>query len=306
VDDLVELFETPSAKEMYMIAGWRQWADAGSVSSGLPQYLIKQTKARKIAAIKPADFYLFQIPGAHHLLRPEVKLEQGYRVELRESKNEIFYADGEDKDLLIFLGDEPHLNADRYAEAFFHAVEALGVKRVVAVGGVYGAMPHDKDRDVSCVYSLRGMKDELGRYAVRFSDYEGGSTIGTYLVDKAESRGIELLVFYAFVPSYDFGQLSNLVQGIRVENDYKAWYDLMRRLNHMFGLKMDLSDLERRSDELGAAMEVKIDELAQEMPQLDVRAYMEQLTTDFTERPFMPLGDVWERALDDLFDDTED
>jgi hypothetical protein len=150
------------------------------------------------------------------------------------------------------------------------------------------------------------MKDELGRYAVRFSDYEGGSTIGTYLVDKAESRGIELLVFYAFVPSYDFGQLSNLVQGIRVENDYKAWYDLMRRLNHMFGLKMDLSDLERRSDELGAAMEVKIDELAQEMPQLDVRAYMEQLTTDFTERPFMPLGDVWERALDDLFDDTED
>jgi proteasome assembly chaperone (PAC2) family protein len=306
VDDLVELWETPSAKEVYMIAGWRQWADAGSVSSGLPQYLIQRTKAKKIAAIKPADFYLFQIPGTHHLLRPEIKLEQGYRVALRESKNEIFYTGDKDKGLLIFLGDEPHLNADRYAEAFFYTVKALGVKRVAAVGGVYGAMPYDKDREVSCVYSLRSMKDELGHYAVRFSDYEGGSTIGTYLADKAEPRGIELLAFYAFVPSYDFGQLSNLVQGMRVENDYKAWYDLMRRFNHMFNLKVDLSDLERRGDELVAAMDDKVDELAQEMPQLNVREYIERLATDFTERPFMPLGDVWKRALDDLFDDTED
>ena len=56
--------------------------------------------------------------------------------------------------LVIFLGEEPHLNVFRYAELFFDAVETLGVKRVIGLGGVYGALPFDKDRDISCVYSL--------------------------------------------------------------------------------------------------------------------------------------------------------
>lgn len=306
MDDLVELWEKPVAEEKYMIAGWHQWADAGSISSGLPQYLIDQTGAKKIGQIKPDGFYLFQIPGTHHFLRPEIKLEEGYRKELRASKNEIFYAGDEKKGLFIFLGEEPHLNAERYAEAFLNVVEDLGISRVVAVGGVYGAMPYDKDREVSCIYSLRGMKDELAEYAVRFSNYEGGATIGSYLVDQAEPREVEFLVFYAFVPAYDLSQLSTLLQGMRIENDYKAWYDLMRRFNHMFKLGLDLSDLEQQSEKLLASMDAKIDQLDAKMPKLQVREYVEKLTKDFTEMAFMPLDDVWERELGDLFEDMED
>ncbi len=303
MDDLVELWENPVAKEKYMIAGWHQWADAGAISSGLPQYLIDQTGARKIGEIKPDGFYLFQIPGTHHLLRPEIKLDEGYRKELTPRRNELFYAGDEKKGLLILLGEEPHLNVERYAEAFFDAVQALEVRRVAAVGGVYGAMPYDKDREVSCVYSLRGMKDELAKYAVKFSDYEGGATIGTYLIDRAEARGVEFIDFYAFVPAYDFEQLSTLLQGIRIETDFKAWYDLMRRFNHMFDLGIDLSDLERQSDELLSSMDSKIEELEGKMPQLKVREYLEELARNFKEVPFMPLDDVWERELGDLFKD---
>jgi predicted ATP-grasp superfamily ATP-dependent carboligase len=207
---------------------------------------------------------------------------------------------------VIFLGDEPHLNADRYAEAFFNAVEALSVKRVAAVGGVYGPMPYNKDRNISSVYSLRFMKEELAKYAVKFSNYEGGTTIGTYLIDKAEQREIEFLTFYAFVPAYDFGQLpTSLQQGIRIETDFKAWYDLMRRLNHMFNLGIDLSDLQRESDELLSSMEIKVDELAGKIPQVNIKEYIDQLTEDFTEMTFMPLDDVWERELGDLFDNED-
>ena len=39
---------------------------------------------------------------------------------------------------------------------------------------------------------------------------------------------------------------------------------------------------------------------------LVTREYMEKLTREFTERPFMPLGDVWQRGLRDLFDDVEE
>jgi proteasome assembly chaperone (PAC2) family protein len=305
MEEMIRIWERPKAEEIYMIAGWHQWADAGSISSGLPEYLIELTDAWKIGEIGDDGFYLFQIPGTHHFLRPEIKLNEGYREELRVRKNELFYTENADKGLVIFLGEEPHLNADRYADAFLTTVQELNVLRVGAVGGVYGSMPYDKDREVSCVYSLPGMKDELGKYAVRFSNYEGGSTIGTYILDKAESRQIEFLTFYSIVPAYDFSELTDSVQGMRVENDYKAWYDLLRRFNHMFGLQIDLADLEKKSDDLLRSITTKISEIDRQLPELNVQEYMERLSEEFNERPFEPLSDVWERGLRDLFGDED-
>jgi hypothetical protein len=46
----------------------------------------------------------------------------------------------------------------------------------------------------------------LENYAVRFSDYEGGATIDTYLAHRAAKRDMELIVFHALVPSYDLSQ----------------------------------------------------------------------------------------------------
>jgi len=302
MNERIELWERPAAVK-YMVAGWHQWADAGAVSSGLSRYLIEQTQATKIGAIKPGGFYLFQVPGTHDLFRPVVKLNEGYREEYQQRRNEFFYSGDDIRGFLIFLGEEPHQNEEQYAEAFFDVVEELDVKRVAAVAGVYGPVPYDKDRDISCVYSLPGMKDELSRYAVRFSNYEGGATISTYLADRAELRGIEFLAFYAFVPSYDFSRPSMVVHPIAIEEDFKAWYDLMRRLNHMFHLDVDLSDLERRSGELIAAWDSKINRMTKAMPELGVRGYMEKVNEDFTEVTFEPLSDVWEEALRDLFED---
>jgi hypothetical protein len=124
-------------------------------------------------------------------------------------------------------------------------------------------------------------------------------------VDRAEGREIEFIDFYAFVPAYDFSEIANHLQGVRIESDFKAWYDLMRRFNHMFDLGIDLTDLEQQSDELSLSLDAKIGELEKRMPQLNVREYLEQLASEFTEMPFMPLDDVWERELGDLFKDMD-
>ena len=89
---------------------------------------------------------------------------------------------------------------------------------------------------------------------------------------------------------------------LAMENDFKAWLDLMRRLDHMFSLEMDLSDLERQSGQLASAWESKIAEW-ERIPSLRVRAYMEEVNAKYTERPFLPLSDAWEDALGDLFED---
>ena len=303
MDSLVTLWEKPKAKEIYMIAGWNQWADAGSISSGLPLYLIHKLNARKIGELADDGFYLFQLPGAHHFLRPEIHLKEGYRQALDKPKNEFYYIENNDKGLVIFLGEEPHLKVDRYVSALLDAVQELNIKRVAAVGGVYGAMPYDKDRQISCVYSIPAMKEELSRFAVRFSNYEGGTTIGTYIVDAAERIKQEFFVFYAFVPAYNFSELTNLVQAISIEHDFKAWYDLMRRFNHMFDMDIDLDELEHQSYELVLTMDAKIDEVEEQLPQLDIKEYMAQVTEEFEEKPFVALSDVWGKALGHIVDD---
>lgn len=305
MDELIELMEKPVAEEIYMLAGWRQWADGGNTSSALPHYLIEHTHARRIGRIKPYGFYLYQVPGTQHLFRPEIKLEDGYPKELRLHKNDIYYMGDEHKGLVIFVGDEPHMNAERYAETFFQVVKALNVKRVVGVGGVLASVPYDKDRQVSCTYSLRSMKSELSNYAVRFSNYEGGVSIGSYLAAFAKQLGIEYVGLYAFVPTYDFSELSARLQPITVENDFKAWYDIMRRINHMLGLRLDLSELEVQNQKLARSLDAKFEELAKKHPNADVKAYLKKLSEDFNEMSFLPLDDVWERELGDILKGME-
>ena len=71
----------------------------------------------------------------------------------------------------------------------------------------------------------------------------------------------------------------------------------------MFDLDIDLSDLERQSDQLVSECDVKIEQVARTMPQLEVRNYMEKVNNDFSEMSFEPLSDIWEEALGHLFDD---
>lgn len=299
---LIELWEKP-APGKYMIAGWHQWADAGEVSSGLPEYLVDHTRAKKIGEIKPDSFYLFQIPGTHHLLRPVIKLDRGHRQALERRKNQIFYSPGDERSFFLFLGEEPHQNEEQYAQAFFDVAAALGVERIAAVAGVYGPVPYDRDRNISCVYSLPEMKDELTKYSVRFSDYEGGATISMYLADRAEARGIAFFRLCAFVPSYDFARPAPLVPTVAIERDFKAWYDVMIRLKHMFDLDVDLSDLEERSDDLVSAWDAKIDQMIKTTPQLAIKEYLTKIKSEFTEMSFEPLSNVWKEALGNILDD---
>lgn len=308
MSDAVEILERPEAEEMYLIVGWRQWADAGSTSSGLPEYLIEQTGARKIGSIRSDGFYLFQIPGTHDLVRPVVKFEQGYPEKLDTQHNDLYYAEYKQHGLLIFLGDEPQMDIERYAQSLLDIVKSLGVKRIIGLGGVYGELPYNKERMISSIYSMPEMKEELQNIAVNLSDYHGGASVGSYICRRSGEQSIEYVSFYAFVPAYDFSNVSQVANSIRIENDYMAWMGIMQRINHMIHLEFDLSDLEAKSKELIELFDSRIEELDEESPQLGVRDYINRLSEEFVPIPFSPLDDVWEEELRRLFgqSDAED
>ncbi len=304
----LHLSEQPSADEIYMLAGWRQWADAGAASSGPIKWLIQHLDARKIGEICPDGFFLFQTPVSQSLFRPVIKLEDGCRRELLKPRSEIFYWSNVHKGLVLFLGDEPHLAVDYYAKAFFDIAHRLHVKRIVALGGVYDTVPYDKDRAIFGSYSLPPLKAELDKYAVHPFNYEGGATIGAYLGDQAESLGVEYLYWQALVPVYPLSQLHSSLDDVAVQTDVKAWFDILLRLNYMFGLDIDLSELETGGATLTHALRTHIEAIdarSTHMPILPSE-YIARLTAKFAETPFNPQGgDIWEDALSDIFKGTD-
>jgi hypothetical protein len=96
------------------------------------------------------------------------------------------------------------------------------------------------------------MKEELSRYAVTLSDYEGGASIGSYICKRAGEQGMEYASFYAFVPTYDFSSTEPNGSSVRVENDFMAWLGVLRRTSHMLKLELDLTD--RKSSKAGRTM----------------------------------------------------
>ena len=297
----LELWEQPQEEEINMIIGWRQWADAGSVSSGLPQYLIEQTKAKQIGVVKNDGFYLFQIPGTHDLVRPVVNFTEGYPERLETQHNELYFTNHQGRGVVIFIGDEPHLDVERYVANILQAVKTLHVKRIIGLGGVYGELPYNKDRLISSIYSMPKLKGELTDLAVNLSDYQGGASIGSCLCRRAGDQDVEYVSFYAFVPTYDISSINQVSNTIRIENDYMAWLGIMKRINHMLKLELDLSDLEGKSDHLIELMDSKVEELDRNEPQLGMRAFLDRLENEFNEILFNPLDDVWEKELRRLF-----
>lgn len=302
MDNALDLREKPQHDNMYMLLGWRQWADAGSISSGLPKYLAQETNARKIGSIKSDGFYIFQFPGTHDLARPVVRFENGFPVELETPHNDIYYGEVDGNGIIYVIGDEPHMDVERYVGTILDLAEQFNVKRMVGFGGVFAEVPYDKQRSVSAAYSLRSLKPELDKLAVSLSDYHGGASIGSVISKRAGERNMEYVSFYAFVPTYNLAQFASLENTIRLENDFMAWVGVMRRVNYFLKTRFDLSELEAKSQQLVDVLNDKIEEL-QGLSSSSIRDYFELLSDGFSEDIFDPLDDVWENELKRLLDD---
>lgn len=305
MQDAVELWDHPQAKEIYLVAGWRQWADGGSVSSGLPEYLVQLTQARQIGQIRPDGFYMFQFPGTHDLVRPVIRFKNGYPQSIETPENRFFYTENNGRGIVIFLGDEPHLDIERYVQSFLGVARKLRVKRIIGLGGVYGEFPYEKERSISGSYSLRRMKAEIQDLALQLTNYEGGASIGSFICRRAGERRMEYVGMYAFVPMFDFSNAAQLSHRLQIENDYLAWLAVMRRVNYMTKANFDLSDLIQKGQEEIRDITKKIEELDKMAPQLGLREYFHKVSDEFTETPFIPLDDVWEENVRRILDKYE-
>ena len=309
-EDLVVFQEKPQAK--FLIAGWRrQWSDGGEISSGLPKYLIDQVKAKRIGEMSlevSKMCYPFQVPGTHDMYRPTAAYQNGLPSGelIRENG---FYDAG--NGLIIFMGEEPWFRIDIYGEAFFQGLEVLGIDKTVAVEGYNGAAPPEMERSVSCVYSHSHMKEWLEKFGLRFSNYgsqgRSGPTIGMALVSMAHFQypDFEMIRLGAMAPMFPF--LSGASDPVGISKDHRAFYDITRRINAMFKLDLNLTELMTMGENGSRELQESLDKISEENP--NAKEMIDRVRSEYNVIPYVDsveLNPALDKTLEDILRNLPD
>jgi proteasome assembly chaperone (PAC2) family protein len=235
MEDII-IYQTPELRSPYLVAGFAGWPNAAEVSTATIGYLKEKLKAEKFGEIRPPNFYDFSS------LRPQTVIENGFIKELKFLSNEFFYWKSEKSvhDLIIFLGVEPHLKWNQYVDLILHLAEQFKVERIYTVGGTYDQVPHTVEPKVTAVVSDLGLREELKRYNIEPTEYQGPCSIHTVLLAAAKRRNIKSVSLWGHAPHY-----------IQVKNP-KVCYGILKGLTEMLEIELDLREIIGASEYLEA------------------------------------------------------
>ena len=228
----------PNLNNATMLLALTGWMDGGDVSTGTVKRLMASRNLKTIATIDPDPFYIFNFPGSMEisaLFRPEVRYFDGI-VERFEMPSNIFHCD-EESNLVFFLGKEPNLRWQGFADCIFDVAEACNVKQILFMGSFGGTVPHTREPRMYASVSDEKLKPILAANGCRFSDYEGPSGFATLLLSQASRHGIDMMSIVAEIPGYLQGTNPLSIEAVT------------RRLSRVLNLQVDLDAMRHESTE---------------------------------------------------------
>ncbi len=192
------LYERPDLNHPWLISGFKGWIDAGDVSSGSVTFLKDKLGGRRFAEILSDGFYHFRDS------RPAVVVEGGLIRQIEFPRNEFFYWKNKPSlpDLILFLGNEPHLRWIAFTDLLLKLAREFDVGRLVTIGGLYDQVPHTIRRKISVVASSTRLLEDLLAHDVDLIDYAGPGGHVSVLHESAEMRGIGSFMLWGRVPHY--------------------------------------------------------------------------------------------------------
>jgi len=265
------IVEKPKLRRPYLVLGISGWVDGGEAATGSTRYLVRKLKAKSFAEIPLDRFHIFQVPGQLSL-RPQIRIEDGLLKEHRFPQNQFCYwvNPDADNDLILFLGTEPNLNWEEYAEAILSVAKEFASVRIYLLGGVLDKTPHTKEPGVSCACSSEQLKTEMQKYGMEFSNYEGPGRFGTtllYICQRMQMPMVSITARATYYPEFN----------IVIPRNPKSIRAVVRRLHSLLRLSLDFSDLDREAEEF----ESKLNFMASHNPEF--QAYIEELEKEYVE-----------------------
>lgn len=270
----------PKLRSPYLVCGLNGWLNGGEASVGGIQYLIKQFKATKFSEMPLSRYHVYQVPGVE-ALRPVFKMQDGLIVDTHFPKNEFYYATNpaSEHDLIFFLGTEPSLNWEEYADNVVKLASDFGAIRLYAFGGILDRSPYTREPRISCTCTSAKLKKEMEQLNVTFSSREGTATFNQMLLYACNKKGLEGVAFTVRAPYYpEFN--------VAIEYSPRSIKAILVRLNYLMRLNLNFSELDEAIKEL----EGKLDFVRRQNQQFNT--YLEELEKDYREMPYQEPLDI--------------
>ncbi len=267
----VLFLEKPELRQPYLVCGINGWVDGGEAATGTTRYLIKKLKAKKFAEMPLDRYHVFQVPGQLSL-RPEIKIENGLLKKHVLPRNEFFYwvNPHSEHDLILYLGTEPNTNWEEYAGNILNLAADFGVARIYVPGGVLDKTPHTKEAGVFCACTSKELRQEMMKYAMQSSNYEGPGSFSITMLHLSQKRKMPMVSIIArstYYPEFN----------VVIPRNPKAIKAIVLRLDSLLHLNLDISDLDQEGDEL----EVKLNFMAGH--NREFQTYIEELEKEYTK-----------------------
>lgn len=236
-----------------MVCSFQGWNDAGDAASTSTQFLAQALDAQRFAQIDTEEFYDFQAN------RPHVRVDETSArviswpcVEMLEAR-----APRAPRDLVIVQGNEPSMRWRSFSALIVDLAEALDVQLIVTLGGLLADVPHSHPVAMTGFGSDPALMQRLG---LKASGYEGPTGIVGVLHAACAQSGLPSASIWASVPHY-----------VAAASNPKAALALLRKLELMVGVSVDVSELEEAAGEYERQVEMAV----QSDP--DIQAFVERL-----------------------------
>ena len=272
-DNLIYISK-PKLRSPYIICGLNGWVNGGDVSEGGTRYLISQFKGMKFAEMPIARYHVYQVPGVESL-RPMFRMQDGILVESHLPKNEFYFAQNpaSEHDLIFFLGTEPSLNWEEYADTVVGLAYEFKATRLYTFAGILDRSPYTKEPRTSCTCTSARVKADMEKTNVTFSSRQGPASFNLMLLSACQKRGIDganLTVRVSYYPEFN----------ISIDYNPKSIRAVLNRLDHLMNLELNFTEINKGVSEL----EAKLDAIRQQNPQFNT--FIEELEKDYQEMPY--------------------
>ena len=188
--------DMPELRNPGALVAFSGWGDAANAATGAVEYLMRSYDGGRLVAQISCDEYLdftqrrpivsMVEGGTRHVTWPDTA---AYGVEL----------EGQRRDLVVVLGEEPHLAWRKFAATVIELFESLGVSQVVTLGAFIGQVAHTVPVPVVGVMEDRA---QLERHGLMVSNYEGPTGIVGVLNDAFVRADLDSASLWAAVPHY--------------------------------------------------------------------------------------------------------
>ena len=231
------------------------WNDAGDAASGAARWLADRHEAELVATLDAEEYFDFTAT------RPLIELDETGVRRLTWPDPAVWAAttDGP-RDLVVLLGNEPHLRWRTFCREVLDLADALGCSLIVTLGALLSELPHTRPTVVSGTTEDPTLLDRL---ELTRSSYEGPTGILGVLHAQARADDRPSVSLWASVPTY-----------VSTAPSPKATLALVERALRLLGLSVPTVDLQIAS----AAYERQIDELVS--ADEDTAAYVASLEED--------------------------